>query len=93
MSETRNSRRTLQGVVLSTSMEKSISVQVERRYRHTKYGKFVRSNTKYLAHDEDNTAKVGDTVEIMGTRPLSKRKRWRLVRVISSSAEMEGASS
>jgi len=93
MSETRNSRRTLQGVVLSTSMEKSISVQVERRYRHAKYGKFVRSNSKYLAHDEENTAKVGDTVEIMGTRPLSKRKRWRLVRVISSSADMEGVPS
>lgn len=84
MSETRNRRRVLFGVVSSTKMEKSITVSVERRFRHAKYGKFVRRNDKYLAHDEESTAKVGDKVEIMATRPISKRKRWRLLRVLES---------
>ena len=80
----RNRRRVLQGVVTSDKMDKSITVLVERRFAHPKYGKFVRSHKKYHAHDEQNEAHVGDTVEVAATRPLSKTKRWRLVRIIDS---------
>lgn len=83
MTETRNARRVLQGVVTSTKAAKSISVSVERTYKHAKYGKYVRKRTKYMAHDEDEVAGVGDTVEIVSTRPLSKLKRWRLQQVVS----------
>ena len=78
----RNSRRTLRGTVTSDRMEKTITVRVERTFRHPKYGKFVRRHSKYLAHDERGEATVGDTVEIAATRPLSKTKRWRLIRVL-----------
>jgi small subunit ribosomal protein S17 len=84
MSETRNSRRSLQGVVVSDAMQETITVRVERRYKHTLYGKFVRSHKKYMAHDAENAAKVGDLVSIMACRPISKRKRWRLERIIST---------
>ena len=83
MTETRNARRVLQGVVTSTKAAKSISVSVERTYKHAKYGKYVRKKKKYLAHDEGEVAGVGDTVEIVSTRPLSKLKRWRLQQVVS----------
>ncbi len=79
----RNLRRTLTGVVTSDAMDKSISVVVERRTRHAKYGKYVRHDSKFMAHDESNAASVGDTVEIAECRPLSKNKRWRLVRVVT----------
>ena len=78
----RNLRKTRTGVVVSTSMDKSISVLVERRLKHPIYGKFVKKTKKFMAHDETNDCNVGDTVRIMETRPLSKRKRWRLVEVI-----------
>ena len=81
-SQARNRRRVIQGVVTSDKMDKSITVLVERRFAHPKYGKFVRSHKKYHAHDERNEAHVGDTVEVMATRPLSKTKRWRLVDVV-----------
>ncbi|QDU68830.1 30S ribosomal protein S17 [Engelhardtia mirabilis] len=84
--QTRNRRRLLQGVVTSDKMDKSITVLVERRFAHPKYGKFVRSHKKYHAHDELNEAHVGDTVEVAATRPLSKTKRWRLVRILESPA-------
>jgi small subunit ribosomal protein S17 len=80
--ETRNLRRAITGVVTSNKMEKSITVAVERKIMHTKYGKFLKKTKKYHAHDEANDAKVGDIVKIMETRPLSKLKRWRLVEVI-----------
>ena len=80
--ETRNLRRTITGVVTSNKMDKSITVAVERKIMHTKYGKFLKKTKKYHAHDEANDAKVGDKVVIMETRPLSKLKRWRLVEVI-----------
>ena len=70
MTTTRNSRRTFFGTVHSSQMDKSISVLVERRYAHPKYGKFVRKNKKYLAHDENNEAEPGDLVELAATRPL-----------------------
>lgn len=81
MSE-RNLRKTRVGVVTSNKMEKSISVSVERRLRHPIYGKFVKKSKKFMAHDEENSANIGDTVRIMEIRPLSKNKRWRLVEII-----------
>jgi len=85
MSETqRNARRVMQGIVSSAKMDKTIAVSVERRFPHPKYGKSVRSHKKYYAHDENNTAALGDTVEIVATRPLSKLKRWRLVRIVEA---------
>lgn len=84
MSETteksRGNRKTRKGVVVSKSGTKSVIVQGERRERHPMYGKVVRVFKKYHAHDEDNTAKVGDAVTIMETRPLSATKRWRIVK-------------
>ena len=80
--EVRNLRKQKSGVVVSTKMDKTIAVQVERRLMHPLYGKFVKRSNKFFAHDEENTCKVGDTVRIMETRPLSKNKRWRLVEII-----------
>ena len=80
--ETRNLRKTRQGVVISDKMEKSIVVAAKFKEKHPLYGKFVQKTKKYHAHDENNEAHVGDTVIIMETRPLSKTKRWRLVSII-----------
>lgn len=82
MAEERNLRKTITGIVVSNKMEKTITISVERRIQHTKYGKFLKKSKKYHAHDEKNDAKVGDTVKIMETRPLSKSKRWRLVDIL-----------
>ncbi|MFT7662033.1 MAG: small subunit ribosomal protein S17 [Planctomycetota bacterium] len=65
-------------------MEKTITVRVERRYKHAKYGKFVRSHANYLVHDENSEAKEGDIVVIDSTRPISKKKRWRLSTVVTT---------
>ncbi len=78
----RKSRKTQTGVVTSDKMDKSISVSVERLVRHPMYEKFVRRRTRLHAHDENNEAGIGDVVEVVQTRPLSKLKRWRLVRVV-----------
>lgn len=83
MAVERNSRKVLQGIVVSDRMEKTITVNVERVFRHPKYGKFVRRHKKYHAHDEAGEAHPGDTVEIMECRPLSKNKRYRLVRIVA----------
>ncbi|MCL2105324.1 MAG: 30S ribosomal protein S17 [Kiritimatiellaeota bacterium] len=85
MSETsaenkRNSRKVRKGIVVSKSGIKSVVVQGEHRERHPVYGKIVRVFKKYHAHDEADTAKVGDAVTIMETRPLSATKRWRIVK-------------
>lgn len=80
--EKRNLRKERVGVVASDKMDKSITVAVERKVKHAKYGKFVKKTTKFVAHDEENTCGVGDTVRIVETRPLSKNKNWRLVEVI-----------
>ena len=80
--EKRNLRKERIGVVTSDKMEKSIVVSVLRKVKHPKYGKFVKKTTKFVAHDEKNEVKVGDTVLIMETRPLSKTKNWRLKEVI-----------
>lgn len=78
----RNLRKERTGIVVSNKMDKSITVAVKRRVKHPVYGKFVNRTKKLLAHDEENTCNIGDTVRIMETRPLSKRKSWRLVEVI-----------
>jgi small subunit ribosomal protein S17 len=85
----RQQRRTLIGQVLSDKMQKSITVQVTRLERHAKYGKFIRRHTRLHAHDENNEARVGDLVEVMQTRPLSKLKRWRLVRIVQSAPKQD----
>jgi small subunit ribosomal protein S17 len=78
----RNQRKVVVGKVVSAKMQKSITVIVERKKRHPKYGRVVTLSTKFMAHDEAGEAGEGDVVEIMETRPLSKMKRWRLVRVV-----------
>jgi len=79
--ENRNLRKERVGTVTSTKMNKSITVEVVRKVKHPKYGKFITMSKKYLAHDEENTCNVGDTVKIMETRPLSKNKNWRLAEI------------
>lgn len=78
----RKRRKTRIGIVSSDKMTKTITVAVERKVKHPIYGKFLKKTTKFHAHDEQNTAGIGDTVRIMETRPLSKTKRWRLVEII-----------
>lgn len=78
----RNLRKTRIGKVVSDKMQKTIVVAIEDNVRHPLYKKIIKRTIKFKAHDEENTAGIGDTVEIMETRPLSKEKRWRLVRVI-----------
>ena len=78
----RKLRKERVGVVSSVSMDKSIMVSVERRVKHPRYEKFVKATSKFMAHDEKNKCKVGDTVSIMETRPMSKRKCWRLVEIL-----------
>ena len=80
--ENRNLRKERIGVVTSNKMEKSIVVSEVNRVKHPMYGKFVLKTKKYVAHDEKNDCNEGDTVKIMETRPLSKRKCWRLVEII-----------
>ncbi len=75
-------KRTLIGKVVSDKMDKTVSVLIERRIKHPIYGKVVRRTKKYLAHDETNQAKIGDTVEIQEGRPISKHKSWVLTKVI-----------
>ena len=79
---TRNLRKTRVGKVSSIKMDKTIVVDVVDNVKHPKYGKVIKHTMKIHAHDEENTCKVGDTVEVMETRPLSKTKRWRLTNII-----------
>jgi len=78
----RNSRKVREGLVVSDKMDKTIVVEVEDRVKHPLYGKVMRRTSKLKAHDEQNTAGIGDRVLLMETRPLSATKRWRLVEVI-----------
>lgn len=82
----RTQRKTIVGVVRTAKMDKTRRVEVPRLQKHPKYGKYVKRRTVCYMHDEKNESKVGDTVEIMETRPMSKLKRWRLVRIVSSAA-------
>lgn len=83
-SAARGARKVLRGTVESVKMAKTIVVRVERISRHPLYKKTLRERRKFYAHDEAGAAKTGDVVEIVGTRPLSKLKRWRLVRILES---------
>lgn len=78
----RKRRKTRIGLVTSNKMTKTITVMVERKIKHPIYGKFLKKSSSFHAHDENNTAGIGDVVRIMETRPLSKTKRWRLVEII-----------
>jgi len=80
--EGRAHRKKLVGTVVSDRMQKSIVVEVERHSRHPKYGKVLRRHTRVVAHDERDEARTGDLVEVVSTRPLSRTKRWRLVRIL-----------
>jgi small subunit ribosomal protein S17 len=78
----RSPRKTRIGVVVSTKMNKTVTVSIERRVPHPLYKKYFKKTKKFLVHDEHETADMGDRVMIMETRPLSKRKRWRLVKIV-----------
>jgi small subunit ribosomal protein S17 len=78
----RKRRKVLRGRVASDKMHKSVVVTIERLVKHPLYGKRIKRTSRYTAHDETNESKEGDLVEIMETRPLSKTKRWRVIRVI-----------
>ena len=78
----RNARKSRTGLVVSDKMEKTVVVAIERRVPHPVYGKMVTRTKRLKAHDEENSAKVGDTVRIVETRPLSKDKRWRVVEIM-----------
>ena len=74
------------GVVLKNAMQKSVVVEVVRRYRHKKYMKFLKRRVRYTAHDENNTCNIGDTVVLEETRPISKTKRWRVKEIVQRTA-------
>lgn len=80
--ETRNTRKVRIGSVVSNKMKKSIIVAIERRVAHPIYKKYFKKTTKLMAHDENNECKLGDIVKIMETRPMSKRKKWRLIEIV-----------
>jgi small subunit ribosomal protein S17 len=79
----RGTRRTIQGTVTSTNMDKTVVVTVVRRVRDRRFHKFLTNRIRYKAHDEKNVCKVGDIVEIVESRPMSRTKRWRFVRLIT----------
>ena len=81
-SDARATRKTRTGLVVSDKMQKTVVVAIERRVPHPVYGKMVTRTKRVKAHDEDNSAKTGDTVRIAETRPLSKDKRWRVVEIV-----------
>lgn len=78
----KKNKKQIIGLVTSSKMDKSITVSVERKLRYPIYGKFVKKTKKFIAHDEKNECNEGDTVKIIESRPLSRRKRWRLVQII-----------
>ena len=78
----RNTRKTRTGIVVSDKMQKTVVVAIERRVPHPVYGKMITRTKRLKAHDEENSAKTGDTVRIVETRPLSKDKRWRVVEIV-----------
>jgi small subunit ribosomal protein S17 len=84
----RGHRKVIEGIVRSNKMQKTITVETEYLQKHPKYGKYVKKFTRYYAHDEKNEAKPGDLVEIIETRPLSKLKRFRLLRVVRQAEQI-----
>ena len=85
----RGRRRTLEGTVVSDKMDKTVVVRVERLVKDRQYKKYVRRYSRFMAHDETNQCKVGDTVEIVESRPLSARKRWRVRRIVRAAVGVE----
>lgn len=83
MSENTKVQRTIEGRVVSNKMQKTVTVLIERQVQHPLYGKIVRRSTKVHAHDENNECKEGDVIRIAETRPLSKTKNWRVVKVVT----------
>lgn len=81
MSE-RGNRKTQVGVVVSDKMQKTVVVKVSHLVKHTEYNKYIKRSVKYKAHDEENTCRIGDRVQIIETRPLSKDKRWKVKQVL-----------
>lgn len=79
--------RTLTGRVVSNRMDKTAAISVERLVKHPLYGKYIRRTTNVLAHDENNECQIGDTVNIAETRPLSKRKAWKVVEIVERAVE------
>ncbi len=92
-SQVRGSRRTAVGVVTSDKMKKTRRVEIPRLEKHPRYGKYIKRRTICYAHDEQNESHIGDTVEIMEARPMSKLKRWRLVRVVKKAPTQAAAPS
>lgn len=86
MEEARRLNKVLTGVVVSDKMDKTVVVLVNRLVKHPLYKKYVRRRGKFMAHDEQNSARMGDTVEIISSRPLSKLKRWRLSKIVERRA-------
>jgi small subunit ribosomal protein S17 len=80
--KTRGMKRQVNGIIVSNKMDKTVVVQVERLVKHPLYKKYIRRRNKFMAHDKDNACQIGDRVEISESRPLSKTKRWRVVRII-----------
>ena len=85
MSQVRGRRKVREGRVVSDVMDKTVTVEVVRRFKHTTFKRVVRRRKKYLVHDEENSLNMGDRVRIIETRPLSRRKRWRILDVIERS--------
>ncbi len=88
MSEATSNKRTLEGVVVSNKAEQTVIVQVERKFLHPRYRKTVRSHKKYMAHDAENTCNIGDTVRIVESAPISRRKRWVMETVLTRAEQL-----
>ena len=87
--EKMSKKSTITGKVVSIAMDKTISVEIERRIKHPLYNKFIFKTTKLMAHDEDNTSRVGDTVSLVQSNPISKRKSWSLIKIMRNDKEKE----
>ena len=88
--ESRGRRKVRRGIVVSDKMQKTVTVKVERQILHPMYKKSIKRSKTFFVHDEENTARVGDFVQIVETRPLSKNKRWRIESIITRSVESTG---
>ncbi len=88
MSEANNNKRRREGVVVRNKGEKTVVVQVERKFLHPRYRKTIRSHKKYMAHDAENTCEIGDTVRIVESAPISRRKRWLMEAVVTRAEQL-----
>ncbi len=88
MSEAKSNKRVLEGIVVSNRGDKTVVVEVERKFLHPRYRKTVRSHKKYMAHDAENTCNIGDRVRIIESRPISRRKRWVLTEVVTRAEQL-----